>query len=116
MLNPLPVALVEVAVATIAVGWVMVKVRVAVHALASVTVTVWFPAAKPVLLAEVPPPDQLYVYGLVPPEGLTLAAPVVPPKQATLVCDALVVEIAVGWVMVTDLVVVLLLASVMVTV
>ena len=51
-----------------------------------------------------------------PPDGLTLAAPVVPPKQATLVWEALPVEIAVGWVMVTDLVAVLLFASVIVTV
>jgi hypothetical protein len=52
----------------------------------------------------------------VPPEGLTLAAPVVPPLQVTLVWEPEVVEIAVGCVMVTEAVVVVELASVTVTV
>ncbi len=44
---------------TAAAGWVTVNVREAVHELASVTVTVWLPAANPVLVADVPPPAQL---------------------------------------------------------
>jgi hypothetical protein len=52
----------------------------------------------------------------VPPEGFTLATPLAAPKQSTLVWEVMPVEIAVGCVMVTDLVVVLLFASVTVTV
>ena len=42
-------------VAVKAVGCVIVNERVAVHALASVTVTVYVPATKPVAVAAVPP-------------------------------------------------------------
>ena len=38
-----------------AVGWVMVKDRVAVHPFASVTITVYAPALRPVAVAVVPP-------------------------------------------------------------
>ena len=45
-----------------AVGWVIVKLRVAVHPFASVTVTVYAPALKPVAVAPVPPAgDHEYV-------------------------------------------------------
>ena len=36
-------------------GWVIVKFRVAVHAFASLTVTVYVPAERPVAVAAVPP-------------------------------------------------------------
>ena len=57
------------------------------------------------------------MYPLVPPEALTVAAPVEPPKHATLVCEAAAALKAVaGWVMVTEAVVDPELASEIVTV
>lgn len=40
-----------------------------------VTVTVYVPAARPVMVAVVPPLDQEYVYGVVPPVALAVAEP-----------------------------------------
>jgi len=45
----------DAGVTEIAVGCVIVKFRVAVHKLASVTVTIYAPALKPVAAAAVPP-------------------------------------------------------------
>jgi hypothetical protein len=60
---------------------------------------------------------QLYVHGAVPPVGVTVALPVVPPKQFTLVVAVmLAANAAAGCVMVAVAVVVHPPASVMVTV
>ena len=100
-----------------AVGWVIVKFRVAVHPLASVTVTVYAPALKPEAVADVPPDgDHEYVYPPAPPDGLTEAEPFEAPLQDTFVCEPVEVLIAVGWVMVKLRVAVQALASVTVTV
>ena len=105
----------------IAVGCVIVKLRVAVQPLASVTVQVQVPALKPVTdLVPSPvglPGDQLYVNPPAPPVGLLIeAAPLEPPKQDTLVWLAGVTEIAVGCVIVKLRVAVQLFPSVTVTV
>ena len=70
----------------------MVNVCAAVHPFASVTVQVHVPAVKPVTLA-VPSPVglpgvQLYEYAVVPPETVTLAAPLLPALHDTFVCEA----------------------------
>ena len=57
------------------------------HRLTSFTVTVYVPAAKPVAVAVVCPLLQLYVYGDVPPEALTVAVPLLAPLQLALVID-----------------------------
>ena len=73
----------------------------AVQPLASVTVHVQVPDVKP-LTEVVPSPVgfpgvQLYVYPPDPPvAAFTEAAPVFPPKQATLVCEAAVIDRAGG--------------------
>ena len=69
---------------------------------ASVMVTVYAPADKPVAVAAVPPPgDQIYVNGPAPPLARIVAAPVVPPLQATFVCEAILEVIAFGCEIVT---------------
>jgi hypothetical protein len=75
------------------------------------------PADKPVAVAVVftGVVFQLYVYGAVPPAGVAVAAPLVPPLQETFVCEADVALKAVGWVTTTETVVALLALSVMVT-
>src|SRR5688572_30292071 len=91
-------------------------VAVAVHPLASVTVTVYVPAVRPVALALVPPEGaQLYEYAGVPPPAVAVALPVFPPKQRTGVMVAETVS-NVGCVIVTVAVLVHPLASVTVTV
>ena len=60
-----------------------------------------------------PDGDQLYVYGPVPPEGLTVAEPFVPPLQLTFVL-VVVALTTVGCVIVTLPVVVHPFASVIV--
>jgi hypothetical protein len=118
LLPPLQATLVcEPDVKLIAVGWVMVNERVAVQPFASVTVTVYAPATKPEAVAAVPPDGaHEYVYGLVPPAGVTVAEPLLPPLHDTLVCEPAVKLMAVGCVIVKERVVVQLLASVTVTV
>ena len=65
---------------------VTVNVCVPVQPLASVTVTVYVPAARPVGFAVVPTFGfQAYVYGPVPPEGVTAIAPLFAPLQDRLV-------------------------------
>ena len=68
-------------------------------------------------MAEVPPlGDHEYVYGLVPPDAVTVLEPFVPALQLTLVV-ALMFEVnAVGSVIVAMLILVQLFASVTVTV
>jgi hypothetical protein len=98
------------------VGCVIVYVRVMVQPFASVTVTVYVPAARPVAEEPVPPLGaHEYVYGAVPPEATTVAEPVVPPLQSTFTCEPVVAS-AGGCVMLNVLVVVQPFASVTVTV
>src|SRR6478736_2686683 len=102
-----------------AAGSVMVTVAVVVHPPASVTVTVYVPAARFVAVAVVCTGMvfQLYVSGAVPTVGVTVADPVAPPKQSTFVCALMAaVNAAAGSVMVTVAVVVHPPASVTVTV
>jgi hypothetical protein len=74
-------------------GCVMLKVRVVVQPLASVIVTVYVPAQRPVVDEAVPPEGaQEYVYGAVPPEGITDAAPVHKPLHNMLVCVCVAVN------------------------
>ena len=86
------------------VGCVMGTGRVVVHPRASVMVQVQVPAGRLFAVALVCAGlvFQLKAYGVVPPVTSTVALPVFPPKQFTLVCapvDAL--NAAAGWVMVT---------------
>ena len=73
------------------------------------------PAAKPVLSSVVMPPPQLKVYGALPPVGVRLIKPFVPPKQAMLVTTVVPDIAEAGWVIVADTTPVQPLASVMVT-
>ena len=89
---------------------------VAVQLLASVTVTVYVPAARPVRFSVVAPFDHRYVSAPVPPATVKLIAPVEPPLQLTLVEEAMLALRAVaGCVIVCEAVAVQLLASVTVT-
>ncbi len=56
-------------------GWVMVTDAVEVQEWASVTVTVYDPAVKPVALELVCPSLHAYVYGVVPPVAEAEALP-----------------------------------------
>jgi hypothetical protein len=67
----------------------MVTDAVVEHPLASVTVTVYVPAARLFRSSVVAPFDQRYVYAVVPPDAVRLAAPVELPKQRTFVPDML---------------------------
>src|SRR5436853_129707 len=88
---------------------------VAVQPLASVTVTLYVPAASEVISCVVAPLLHKYVYGDVPPLTVKLIEPVDAPLQSTLTCVWLN-EIAVGSVIVMLLsVAVQPLASVTVT-
>ena len=90
-------------------------VAVTVHAFASVTVTVYDPALKPVAVALVCPPGaHAYVYGVVPPPAVAVALPLLLPQEAGIV-EVLTVNTA-GWVIVAEAVFVQLFASVTVTV
>ena len=67
-------------------GCVIVKFLVATVPDASVIVHMYVPATKPDAVAVVPPEgDQLYEYGVYPPETTTLAVPLEPPLQETFV-------------------------------
>ena len=59
----------------------MVTEVVAVQLLASVAVTVYVPAVKPVVVAEVEPVLQTKVFVPVPPVADAVAVPLLPPKQ-----------------------------------
>ena len=83
--------------ATNTAGSVMVTSSVSVHPFASVAVTVYVPAVRPVAVAEVPPPpDHAYVIVPVPPDPDAVAAPSLSPLQLTLVGVPIVTETAVG--------------------
>jgi hypothetical protein len=75
----------DIEAASAAAGCVITTEAVVEQLLASVTVTVYVPAARPVLSSVVTPLPQLYEYGAVPPDAVRLAAPVELPKQSTLV-------------------------------
>ena len=77
---------------------VIVAVAVAVHPFASVTVTVYVPAISPVAVGVVCTGVVFheYVYAGVPPAGVTVAVPVVPPKQFTFVPVAVAVKATAG--------------------
>jgi len=95
----------------------MFTVEVRVQECASVTVTVYVPAARLEADAAVPPEgDHTYVYGGVPPLTEIAAAPSLPPRQETLEDPAVDIEIGVG--VVTEVVAVIVqpFASVAVTV
>ena len=83
--------------------------------MASVTVTEYVPAARPVLSSVVTPLPQLNEYGAVPPVAVRLAAPVELPKQRTFVPDIDAASAAAGCVITTEAVVEQPLASVTVT-
>ena len=59
----------------------MVTLVVDVQLLASVAVTVYVPAVKPVVVAEVEPVLQTKVFVPVPPVADAVAVPLLPPKQ-----------------------------------
>ena len=62
---------------------VIVALAVAVHPLASVTVTLYVPAASALRFCVVAPLLHKYVYGAVPPLAVTVAVPSVPPIVVT---------------------------------
>ena len=67
--------------------------------MASVTVTIYNPAVKPLIAAVVIPPGcQVIEYGAVPPEVVTDAVPSLPNNSSV---DVVVIERAVGSVTVT---------------
>ena len=69
-------------VSVIPAGSVMLAVVVEIQPLLVVTVTVQVPTAKLLAVAAVPPLGaHEQVYGVVPPTGVTVADPFVPPKQ-----------------------------------
>ena len=76
---PLQFTFVDVAVAASTAGCVTVRDKVEEHPLASVTVTLYVPAATPAISCAVDPFDQLYVNGDVPPETVRSIAPVLLP-------------------------------------
>ena len=77
-------------VAVTAVGCPITAVAVLVHPFASVTVTVYVPAASALAVVPVPPLGaHEYVYGDVPPVAVTVAVPVDPPKQIASVLTVL---------------------------
>ena len=82
-------------------GSVMVTLEVAVHELASDTVTVQVPAVTPVMLAVVAALLHEYVYGAVPPVALAVAEPLFPPLQLMFVFTTELATTAEGSVMVT---------------
>ena len=96
-------------------GCVITTEAVVEQPLASVTVTLYVPAVRPVLSSVVTPPPQLNEYGAVPPDAVRLAAPVLLPKQRTLVPEMLAASGLAGCVITTEAVVEQPLASVTVT-
>ena len=82
---PLQLMFTVLVVADKAFGCVTVTDLETVQALASVTVTLYVPAVKPVFDVVVRPFDQLKLYGLLPPLALIVADPFEPPLQLTFV-------------------------------
>jgi hypothetical protein len=83
VLPPLHNTPVELVVVDIAVGCVIVTDVVKLHPFLSFTVHVYEPAVRPVMLEVVCPLLHVYVYAVVPPEGVTEAVPVLPPPHNT---------------------------------
>jgi hypothetical protein len=104
-----------VTVAERTAGCVNVTVLTNVHPLASVIVTVYVLALSPVAVVVVCALLHKYVYGDVPPLGVTVAVPLLGPLHNISVC-VVVAEIADGWVITTDFTEVQPFASVTVTV
>ena len=79
-------------------GSLTTELHVAIQAFASVTVTLYVPLYKPesVALVDVKPfgPVQQYVYAGVPPAGVTLAVPSLPP----LVVASVLAHVTLNWV------------------
>ena len=84
-----------------AVGSVTVALDVVVHPFTSVTVAVYVPAVKPVMLAVVAALLHTKVYGVVPPAPLAVADPLLPPLQLMFVFTTELAVNAEGSVMVT---------------
>jgi hypothetical protein len=105
---------VDVADAVSTAGSVTVVDAVAEQPLLSVTVTEYDPAARPVAVAPVWLFDHRYVLPPLPPAGVTVAVPLLPPLQETGVDDADAVRTA-GSVTVADAVAEQPLLSVTVT-
>ena len=83
-------------------GCVIVTVALAVQPFASVTTTVYVPAASAVAVASPCPLLQAKVYGAVPPAADAVAPPVDWPKMPTLVWAVIAAVSGVaGWLMVT---------------
>ena len=112
---PLQLAFVPEILALTDVGSSIVTLSVSLQPLASVAVTVYVPAAKPVIVAPVPLLLQTYVIVPVPPVALAGADPSVAPLQLASV-PAILALTAVGSSIVTLSVSVQPLASVAVTV
>jgi hypothetical protein len=108
-------ALTDALVIVIAGGVATVTVVSCVQPFASVTVIWKLPAQRLVILAIVEPPVHKYVYGVTPPEGITVACPLQTPLQVTGNAAA-VISSALGCVMVTVAVTEQPVASVTVTV
>src|SRR6185295_9392497 len=113
-----PLHVTSVDAGTVAVGPAVLETAmfaVAVQPLASVMVTTYAPAARLLAVAALPPEgDQENVYPPTPPEGFTVADPVLAPQFVGV--DEEVELIAVGSVMVALAVAVQPFASVTVTV
>jgi hypothetical protein len=91
--------------ATNAVGSVIVVLDVVVQLFASVTVTVYVPATRPLAVADVAALLHAKVYGDVPPDPFAVAVPLLPPLQLTGVFEALAVNIAGSVIVTLDVVV-----------
>ena len=89
---PLHDTLVEVELKTIALGCVIVALACAVHPFASVTVTLYVPAGKPVKSSPVDPLLHTQLYAAVPPLTVKLIDPVEAPLHDTFVPTALAVK------------------------
>ena len=77
-------------VVTICVGSAISAESSAVHPFKSDTVTKYLPAVKPLIAEVVAVVDQANVNPPAPPDGVTSAVPVDPPKQSTSVVDTMV--------------------------
>jgi hypothetical protein len=89
-------AVTDVLAASAAAGCVITTEVKVEQPLASVTVTLYVPADKLDKSSLVEPLDHRYVYAVVPPDTLRLAAPVALPKQSTLVPDIEAARAAAG--------------------
>lgn len=68
----------------------MIADAVVVQPLLSISVITDVPAHKPVAVGRVCPLSHKYVYGDVPPEGVTVACPLQKPLQLALVVELIV--------------------------